>query len=270
MNPSLSEKILASKYERMASLADIRSYTSALLSGYRENREAAALALQSALSKEKMERIRSWRNRSSEIRKMMKNIHGNRMHASREQRGWLESFAKEIRRGTGRLVASAHSARTIMGMEMAKEHKAFLHSVRKRVREITSGSRELVGGFAQARMAMSREIEKQLVSCTQDRRVGVRAMLRGFQLQPTHVKTRPARAVDLREGASDEENTLRIIVSHPGGISAMQVGELLGIGAMQVGRIASALAAGGKIHKDERTRRYFPAEAGGEESGEAS
>jgi alkylated DNA nucleotide flippase Atl1 len=57
---------------------------------------------------------------------------------------------------------------------------------------------------------------------------------------------------------SDEEKVLKVILDHPDGVSAAQIGEWVGLTPQQAGRIATQLAddQDEPVFKDESTKLY--------------
>lgn len=210
----LSQKILTSKYDRISVTADITSYTRALLSNCREEREKAAAATQATLSRETKARNRIWRKQSSDIQRMLRGFHRDHARAAKERRAWrvaeqhsraqattcliedfrrfrntsaqtmeknLERFVHRMQTEVKDLIDKARASRQEMGRETAKELQETTAATRQRTDEIAAHSRGLMSGFHQARTDMAKQVAMHLVMSTDDRRRNVIRLLEGFR-----------------------------------------------------------------------------------------
>lgn len=210
----LSEKILASKHGRISVTADITSYTRALLSNWREEREKATAATQATLLRETKARNRIWRKQSGDIQRMLHGFHREHARAVKERRaarvaaqhsraqattGLIEDFrrfrnagAQAMGRDLGRfvhrmqtevkdLIDDARASRQEMGRETARNLQQTTAATCQRTDEIAAHSRGLISGFHQARTDMAKQVAMHLAMSADNRRRNVVRLLEGFR-----------------------------------------------------------------------------------------
>jgi hypothetical protein len=321
---AMTKNILASKYNRVSALADFTSYTRSLLVTYRQDREMTTAAQNNALSsgtkelaknnrimlskfqQDRIQEGKEQRKAGKEMRAsltvdrlgreqvtklLIQDFRSSRSKNTHAQTKELKGFVRGMQTEVEGLIKHAHDSRYEMGRETAKMLQETVAAVRQQTDEITAHSRGLVKEFQHSRIAMGKQLEKQLIACTNERQHDVNKLLDGFRssqhlLQQDLVGAKQAwlasgsaaeksrmPTFDIQKmkhlpEVSEEAWTLRIISEHPEGISALQVGEMMRIDTLMVGHITKKLAENGKIRKDKKTRLYFPStdEAQGEAS----
>ena len=127
---ALVQNILASKYERLAELAELKSYTSALLASYHTKREAMAAAMKSALLQNCKERSQDWHSESRDTQRRMHALHRDRMRSAKDQGAWLASDRKNRAHATMGLMDGFRRSREESAGMMAKELAEFGHRIR--------------------------------------------------------------------------------------------------------------------------------------------
>ena len=311
---AMKENILASKHNRGADLKDLTSYTSSLLSSYRQERKLATAAQNKALSSEtrklakdsqvmlsrfQKDRIQEGKDlqqagkvmrasltadrlgRERATEHLIKGFRSSRNKIAHAQTKELEGFVHGIKSEVHSFIKHAHKSRAEMGRETAKMLQETVSSVRQQTDELAANSRGLVKEFHHSRITMGKQLDKQLVADTSERRRSVNTLLDGFRSAQNALGKDLAGAKEIWLGSrstaqkhatskftsqqkeplpqlSEEERLLGIISKHPEGISAFQVGEMIGIDTLLVGQITKKLAEDGKIRKDKKTRLCFP------------
>lgn len=211
---AMTDNILASKSNRVAALADLTSYTGALLATYRQNREAATAAQKKALSHETKELAsnvhkmlhkfqqnltqegKEQRRAGKEMRAslivdrlgreqatmiLLQNFRSSRNKNTHAQTKELKGFVRGMRTQVDGLIKHAHDSRQEMGHETAKMLQETVSAVRQQTDEIAAHSRELVKEFQHSRIAMGKQLEKKLVVCTNERKHDVNNLLDEFR-----------------------------------------------------------------------------------------
>lgn len=199
-----------------------------------------------------------------------------RARTSRKKMG--REMTQELRRATGAIRHEVTKAemetRNLMthfsGMRrnMARRLE---HGLASDVQERRQAVDELLDGFRSSQSALQKDIQGahkswQTVSKT---RTAKHSMAHTEAMKaPEGKKVVPEMGAEKKKAAKPKmaemshdhqvAEIFKIIRRHPEGISAGQIGEGMGLSALQVGRLATELAARGKVRKDETTRRYFP------------
>ncbi|MDP1558726.1 MAG: hypothetical protein Q8K59_12550 [Nitrosomonas sp.] len=204
---AVSQNILASKYNRVSAIDNLMSYTGALLSTYRKEREMATAAQNNALSGETRKLAKNVQmmlhefqqdriQKGTEIRTSLNADRLGRKRATNFLIGGFRSFrdksahmqAKDLKEfvcglqiQVGGLIKHAHDLRHERGRETAKMLKETIVTVRQQTDEIAAHSRELMKELQHSRIDMGRQLEKDLATGANERQHDVNSLLDGFR-----------------------------------------------------------------------------------------
>lgn len=284
--------VFAARRARMQAATGVRTQVADLLSTYQSDRQAMASAMRFSLEHGRRSRVETCRAETADTQRMIHAFHQTRMLAARRQRAALRTdrkkrfqtvaaLVKEWRRShrlnaqqqdknLKNFVRDTHmegenmlkTARTWCretGRDMAEKRQQATAAIRSRTSDIETEARNLVTHFAMTRRNMARQLERRLASGVQDRRQAVASLLGGFRSEAGEKKKPAKREMAGMSHQEQHMEILEVIHRHPEGVSAAQIGRLLGgLSALQAGRLATELAESGKVRKDEATRCYFP------------
>lgn len=191
---------------------------------------------------------------ATETREFLSDWEDERASAFHEVHGRIAARLRGLRHGTRRMREKFRAELAALRDEIKAAGEAWQSLARVQAGSVTTAT------LAAQRAAEREDDERNRRAAEEERRHRFAEEERNRRAeQKRKAKDESWRAL------SDEEKVLRVIRDNPGGVSAAQIGEWVGISPQQAGRIATQLAEDGSVpvRKDEDTKLYYvaPAEA---------
>jgi len=204
--------------------------------------------------------------RPEEVKEMRQTICGTDRKTTEDLDLQSAKSPARIREDTRRLLRSAKSTRAAAFRKTREEITDTLAAVRTRVAEVLAETRDFMSTCRETRSPTAqRDGRAKPAPGAMDKR----AAGEPAQAVPPHEsgllgliqrdgRAKPAPEQAAKVWMSNEERILEIILEHPEGISATEIGKRIGMTPFDAGSVATQLAATRKVRKDRETRKYYP------------
>lgn len=209
-----AHSVIASKQARSNAVADGKTQTAAMLSGFFWDRTRMVADLARELFKDHHERIQAWHHQAAAISRMRQEHRRSRAHAANAQRkdianncqtratdvanlvrnlrrsrkvnanAWdksLSEFAHTIQADVCGLLTEARSARRTMAHDTAQQVDNAVAAARHCVKEIEASTQQLLDSARRERRTMAGDMTRLMIFRKQNRHQDVASMLERFR-----------------------------------------------------------------------------------------